>query len=47
VGFTVLYGILAVVEVGLLLRQIRAGLPDADATVGIHHDGEPDLALGY
>jgi cytochrome d ubiquinol oxidase subunit I len=47
VGFTVLYGVLAVVEVGLLLRQIRAGLPDADATAGIHHDGEPDLALGY
>jgi cytochrome d ubiquinol oxidase subunit I len=47
VGFTVLYGILAVVEVGLLLRRIRAGLPDADATAGIHHDGEPELALGY
>ncbi len=29
VGFTVVYGILAAVEVGLLLRQIRAGLPEA------------------
>jgi cytochrome d ubiquinol oxidase subunit I len=47
VGFMVLYGILAVFEVGLLLRRIRAGLPDADPTAGIHHDGEPDLALGY
>jgi cytochrome d ubiquinol oxidase subunit I len=47
VGFTVLYGILAVVEVSLLLRRIRAGLPDADPTSGIHHDGEPELALGY
>jgi cytochrome d ubiquinol oxidase subunit I len=47
VGFTVLYGVLAVVEVSLLLRQIRAGLPDADPSAGIHHDGEPDLALGY
>lgn len=47
VGFTVLYGVLVVVEAGLLLRQIRAGLPDADATAGIHHDGEPELALGY
>jgi cytochrome d ubiquinol oxidase subunit I len=47
VGFTVLYGVLAVVEVSLLLRQIRAGLPDADPTSGIHHDGEPELALGY
>ena len=47
VGFTALYGVLAVVEVRLLLRQIRAGLPDADPTAGIHHDGEPGLALGY
>jgi cytochrome d ubiquinol oxidase subunit I len=47
VGFTVVYGVLAVVEVALLLRQIRAGLPDADASAGIHTDGEPSLALGY
>ena len=49
VGFTVLYGVLAVIEVGLLLRQIRAGLPDADPTAGLHHDGEPEpeLGLGY
>ena len=47
VGFTVLYGVLAVVEVSLLLRRIRAGLPDADPTGGLHHDGEPELALGY
>jgi cytochrome d ubiquinol oxidase subunit I len=47
VGFTVIYGILAVVEVGLLLRRIRAGLPDADPGGGIHQDGEPALALGY
>jgi cytochrome d ubiquinol oxidase subunit I len=47
VGFTVIYGILAAVEVGLLLRRIRAGLPDADPGGGIHQDGEPALALGY
>ena len=28
IGFTVLYGVLAVVEVKLLFRTIRAGLPD-------------------
>jgi cytochrome bd ubiquinol oxidase subunit I len=28
VGFTLLYGVLAVVEFGLLARRIRAGLPD-------------------
>ncbi len=27
VGFTVIYGVLAAVEAGLLLRRIRAGLP--------------------
>ena len=44
VGFTLLYGALAVVEVRLLLRRIRAGLPPAEAT-GFEH--EPSLALGY
>ncbi|HSW42348.1 MAG TPA: cytochrome ubiquinol oxidase subunit I [Patescibacteria group bacterium] len=47
VGFTLVYGILAVIEVRLLLRQIRAGLPAADATEGVHEDGESTLALGY
>ncbi len=47
VGFTAIYGILAVVEVGLLRRRIRAGLPDADPTAGVHQDGEPAPALGY
>ena len=28
VGFTLLYGVLAVIEVGLLVRRIRGGLPD-------------------
>jgi cytochrome bd ubiquinol oxidase subunit I len=46
VGFTLLYGILALVEMSLLLRRIRGGLPDAD-TPGVHDDGEPELALGY
>ncbi len=45
VGFTVLYGALAVVEVRLLLRRIRAGLPPADEGAGFDH--EPSLALGY
>ena len=47
VGFTVVYGVLAIVEVGLLLRQIRQGLPEADAEAGVHGEGEPSLALGY
>ena len=47
VGFTVVYGALAIVEVGLLLRQIRQGLPAADAEAGVHGESEPSLALGY
>jgi cytochrome d ubiquinol oxidase subunit I len=47
IGFTVVYGALAIVEVGLLLRQIRAGLPAADADAGVAGEGEPSLALGY
>jgi cytochrome d ubiquinol oxidase subunit I len=47
VGFTLLYGVLAIVEVGLLLRQIRIGLPEADAEAGVHGEGEPSLGLGY
>ncbi|WP_345516471.1 cytochrome ubiquinol oxidase subunit I, partial [Phytohabitans houttuyneae] len=39
-GFTLLYGALAVVEVGLLLRFAKAGLPDANppSDVDKHHD---------
>src|SRR5664280_2052933 len=44
VGFTLLYGALAVVEVRLLLRRIRAGLPPAEAA---GFEDEPSLALGY
>jgi cytochrome d ubiquinol oxidase subunit I len=32
VGFTLVYGALAVVEVSLLLRRIRRGLPEVDET---------------
>ncbi len=44
VGFTLLYGVLAVVELRLLLRRIRAGLPPAEEG-GLEH--EPSLGLGY
>ena len=44
VGFTVLYGALAVVEVGLLVRRIRAGLP-APAETG--EESERPIAFAY
>jgi cytochrome bd ubiquinol oxidase subunit I len=46
VGFTVLYGALAVVMVGLVVRRVRAGLPDATSDRGFEHDAD-ELALGY
>jgi cytochrome bd-type quinol oxidase subunit 1 len=44
VGFTLLYGSLAVVEVGLLMRRIRAGLADTTQTPG--EDDKP-AAFAY
>ncbi len=43
VGFTLLYGVLAVVEVGLLVRRIRAGLP-APVTA---EESEQPIAFAY
>ncbi len=46
-GFTVLYGGLAVVMLGLVVRRVRAGLPEASADQGFEHEPEPALGLGY
>ncbi len=47
IGFTLLYGVLAVVMVGLVLRRVRAGLPPATSDQGFEHEAEPALGLGY
>ncbi len=39
IGFTLLYGVLAVVEVKLLLRTIQGGLPDVSAETDDRHGG--------
>jgi cytochrome d ubiquinol oxidase subunit I len=44
IGFTLLYGALAAVEVKLLLTNIRKGLPDANPP---EHDDDPDAALAF
>ena len=44
IGFTALYGALAVVEVKLLLTYIRKGLPDADPP---QHVDDPDAPLAF
>jgi cytochrome bd ubiquinol oxidase subunit I len=47
IGFTLLYGALAVVMVGLMIRRVRAGLPEAVESKGFEHEAEPELGLGY
>ena len=47
VGFTLLYGVLGLVELWLVARRVRGGLPDAVADAGLEHDAEPALGLGY
>jgi cytochrome d ubiquinol oxidase subunit I len=46
-GFTVLYGALAAVMLGLVVRRVRAGLPPAASDRGFEHEAEPALGLGY
>ncbi|MCL1906573.1 MAG: cytochrome ubiquinol oxidase subunit I [Propionibacteriaceae bacterium] len=45
IGFTVLYGVLAVVEVGLLLKYIKMGLPEAEE-ITIKNDDD-ELSFAY
>ncbi len=47
VGFTLLYGALAIVMVGLMVRRVREGLPPASADKSFEHESEADLGLGY
>ncbi|MBC7631592.1 cytochrome ubiquinol oxidase subunit I [Aeromicrobium sp.] len=47
IGFTVLYGVLAVIEVKLLLKYIQAGLPEVDTTPADRDDLDAPLAFAY
>ena len=46
IGFTLLYGILAVIEVKLLLRFIGKGLPDANPPAE-EPDDDPNAPLAF
>ncbi len=46
IGFTLLYGVLALVEAGLLLRRIRGGLPEIP-TDGADDDDDSDHHLSF
>jgi cytochrome d ubiquinol oxidase subunit I len=47
VGFTLLYGALAVVEIGLLFHYIKAGLPDVSREISDTPDNEADRPLTF
>jgi cytochrome d ubiquinol oxidase subunit I len=47
VGFTLLYGVLAIVMLGLVVRRVRSGLPDATSDRGFEHEPDAGMALGY
>jgi cytochrome d ubiquinol oxidase subunit I len=47
IGFTLLYGALALVMLGLVIRRVRHGLPPATDDKGFEHEAEPALGLGY
>ncbi len=47
VGFTVLYGGLAILMLGLVIRRVRSGLPEPTHDQGFEHEAEPALGLGY
>ena len=47
IGFTVIYGVLAIVEVKLLLTYIQRGLPDVPADTPNDDDIDAPLAFAY
>jgi len=47
IGFTLLYGALAVVEVGLLAHYVKAGLPDVGRELADTPDNESDRPLTF
>ena len=48
VGFTLLYGVLAVVMVGLVVRRVQGrAARRPPPTRGFEHEAEPALGLGY
>jgi len=47
IGFTLLYGLLAVIMLALVVRRVRDGLPPPTSDTGFEHEAEPIPALGY
>jgi len=47
IGYTLLYATLAVIEVRLMLKYIKIGLPDVDSVPTVDLDSDADAALSF
>jgi cytochrome d ubiquinol oxidase subunit I len=47
IGYTVLYGVLAVVEVGLIVRTVRQGPPDVVVDPFVDRELDAPLTISY
>jgi cytochrome bd ubiquinol oxidase subunit I len=47
IGFTVIYAVLAIVEVGLIIRTVRQGPPEAVVDPFVDRDADAPLTISY
>jgi cytochrome d ubiquinol oxidase subunit I len=47
IGYTLIYAILAVVEVGLIIRTVRQGPPEAVVDPFVDRDADAPLTISY
>jgi cytochrome d ubiquinol oxidase subunit I len=47
IGFTVLYAVLAVVEVGLIVRTVKQGPPEAVIDPFVDREADTPLTISY
>jgi cytochrome d ubiquinol oxidase subunit I len=47
IGFTLLYAILAIVEVGLIIRTVRQGPPEAVIDPFVDREADAPLTISY
>ena len=47
IGFTLLYGLLAVIEAGLIVRTVKQGPPDAVVDPFVDRELDAPLTISY
>jgi cytochrome d ubiquinol oxidase subunit I len=47
IGFTLLYAVLAVIEIGLILRTVKQGPPEAVIDPFVDRDVDAPLTISY